>query len=69
MVDGGVDIRDALRQLHLWLGNEGVFGSEFIFMSCGDFDGAALGREAKAKSIFLPNYMNRWINLKKAFPI
>ena len=38
-------------------------------MSCGDFDGTALSREARAKEFFVPNYLKRWINLKKAFPI
>ena len=37
-------------------------------MSCGDFDGNHLGREAKRKQFFVPNYLRRWINLKKAFP-
>ena len=38
-------------------------------MSCGDFDGGALKREALEKDIFVPNYLKRWINIKKAFPI
>ena len=67
-VDAGVDITVAMKQLHVWLGQQGVFGSEFIFMSCGDFDGNHLGREAKRKQFFVPNYLRRWINLKKAFP-
>ena len=53
----------------MWLGEQGLFGSEFIFMSCGDFDGNTLAREAKEKKLFKPNYLKRWINLKKAFPI
>jgi inhibitor of KinA sporulation pathway (predicted exonuclease) len=48
-VDGGIDIADALKKVHVWLGEQGVFGSEFIFMSCGDFDGNTLKREAKEK--------------------
>ena len=38
-------------------------------MSCGDFDGNHLKRESKKKDINIPNYLRRWINLKKAFPI
>ena len=38
-------------------------------MSCGDFDGRALKREAQAKKIWIPNYLKRWINIKKAFPM
>ena len=38
-------------------------------MSCGDFDGNLLKREATEKKIEVPNYMKRWINLKKVWPI
>lgn len=37
-------------------------------MSCGDFDGNQMAREAIEKKISIPNYLQRWINLKKAFP-
>ena len=68
-VDGGIDITEALKQVHVFLGQEGLYASEFIFMSCGDFDGKTLAREAKAKQLFIPNYLKRWINLKKVFPM
>ena len=38
-------------------------------MSCGDFDARALKREAQYKNIWIPNYLKRWINIKKAFPM
>ena len=38
-------------------------------MSCGDFDGNQLKRESTAKNLTVPNYMKRWINLKKVFPM
>ena len=37
-------------------------------MSCGDFDGNHLKKEASRKNIRVPNFMKRWINLKKVFP-
>ena len=37
-------------------------------MSCGDFDGNLLKREAREKGFFVPSYMKRWINIKKVFP-
>ena len=67
-VDGGIDIKDAMNNCHAWLESEGMFQSEFVFMSCGDFDGNAINREAKIKNFNVPNYLKRWINLKKAFP-
>ena len=53
----------------MFLGSEGIFSTEFIFMSCGDFVGEHLAKEAKKKKLFLPNYLKRWINIKKAFPL
>ena len=38
-------------------------------MSCGDFDARALKREAQSKNIWIPNYLKRWINIKKVFPV
>ena len=58
-----------MKKLHNFLGKEGLFSSEFVFMSCGDFDGKTLKREATEKEFFVPNYLKRWINIKKAFPI
>ena len=64
-VDGGVSLQEALVQVHNFLYQEGVFGSEFVFLSCGDFDGGALKREAEKKDIYVPNYLKRWINIKR----
>ena len=63
-----MSIQEAIVQLHEWLRKEGVLGSEFAFLSCGDFDARALMREAKYKNFFVPNYLKRWINIKKVFP-
>jgi hypothetical protein len=38
-------------------------------MSCGDFDGNQMRREALFKRFNVPNYLKRWINLKKVFPV
>ena len=38
-------------------------------MSCGDFDGNQIRREALHKGLHVPNYLKRWINLKKVFPV
>ena len=50
-VDGGVDITVALQNAHEFLRSEGLFSSEFIFMSCGDFDGRTVSKEAKKKDL------------------
>jgi len=38
-------------------------------LSCGDYDANALMWEAKYKNFFVPSYLKRYINIKKAFPI
>lgn len=46
-----------------------MLGSEFVLMSCGDYDAKALRREAEHKGLFVANYMKQWINIKKVFPL
>ena len=53
---------------HEFLEKEGMFESEFVFLSCGDFDGRHMRREAEVKGLSVPSYLKRWINLKKVFP-
>ena len=55
-------------KMHFFLGSQAIFESEFVFVSCGDFHFHHLRREARHKRIFMPNYLQRWINIKKAFP-
>jgi len=55
--------------VHEFLKKNDLFKSEFVFMSCGDFDGHQLRREAIHKKIPVPNYLKRWINIKRVFPI
>lgn len=68
-VDGGIPLKEALGQVHTFLEGLGIFNHEFVFMSCGDFDGNQIRREAIHKKLHIPNYMKRWINLKKVFPV
>jgi len=55
--------------VHKFLDKNGIFKSEFAFLSCGDFDGHKLRAEALHKNIKVPNYLKRWINVKKVFPV
>jgi inhibitor of KinA sporulation pathway (predicted exonuclease)/RNA:NAD 2'-phosphotransferase (TPT1/KptA family) len=68
-VDNGVSIETALAMFHKFLENNNVLGSEFVVLSCGDFDAGALKKEAEFKDIFVPSYMKEWINIKKVFPL
>lgn len=68
-VDGGVRLHEAIGQVHQFLHKNKILHKEFIFMSCGDFDGNHLKKEATLKEMDIPSYMKRWINIKKAFPM
>jgi len=68
-VDAGIALEEAIPKVHEFLAKNGLFKSEFIFMSCGDFDGHKIRAEALHKNIKLPNYLKRWINLKRVFPL
>ena len=54
--------------MHQFLEKNELFKHEFVFLSCGDYDGRTIHKETKQKGIFLPEYFYRWINLKKVFP-
>lgn len=43
--------------------------TEFVLLSCGDFDAKAIKRESEYKKFFVPNYMKEFINVKKCFPL
>ena len=68
-VDNGVSIETALFLFHEFLRKNNVLKSEYVLMSCGDYDAKALRREADYKKLFVPNYMKEWINIKKVFPL
>lgn len=59
---------EALNQLHEFLEKNGILKEEFVLVSCGDYDGNQLKREFEFKNVFRPNYLKRWINLKKVCP-
>ena len=65
--EGNPTYEEVIPQLHDFLEKLGVFKHEFVFMSCGDFDGKQLKREAERKNMKLPSYLRRWINIKKTF--
>ena len=62
-------LQEAISQVHEFLAKTGVLGTEFVFLSCGDFDGNTIRREAVFKGFDLPSYLKRWINIKKVFPV
>jgi len=68
-VDKGVILQEALKQVHTFLKEKQIIGSEFVFASCGDFDGNQLKRESQHKNLNIANYYKRWINLKKVFEL
>jgi len=60
-------LQEAIGQVHHFLESKGILSTEFVFLSCGDFDGRTMKRESKHKQFEVPNYLKRWINIKKVF--
>ena len=48
--------------------NFGIMNHEFVILSNGDYPGIHLKREAVNKKTRIPNYLSRWVNIKKVFP-
>jgi 2'-phosphotransferase len=63
------NIYRCLQELHKKLLKSGVFSHEFVFVTSGDLEGSQLDREAQVKNYVAPNYFDRWINLRKVFPM
>merc|ERR1712113_664985 len=59
----------ALNKLHNIFLKEKIFESEFVFVSAGNVEGSQIFQECQFLEIETANYHNRWINLKKVFPI
>jgi len=66
--EGVPSFSEALNQLNEFLEKNGILKEEFVLVSCGDYDGNQLKRECEFKNVFRPNYLKRWINLKKVCP-
>ncbi|VDK72764.1 unnamed protein product [Litomosoides sigmodontis] len=65
---------DVLNAFNKWLIEANLINADhsmksfFTFITCGDWDlGVLLPNEANYRNLVLPDYFNRWINLKKAF--
>jgi inhibitor of KinA sporulation pathway (predicted exonuclease) len=59
----------ALDSLHTFFMKNRLFDSEFVFVSSGDVEGSQMFQESTFLNLEMANYHNRWINLKKVFPI
>eukprot|EP01017_Pseudomicrothorax_dubius_P022755 TRINITY_DN2457_c0_g2_i2.p1 TRINITY_DN2457_c0_g2~~TRINITY_DN2457_c0_g2_i2.p1 ORF type:complete len:463 (-),score=123.38 TRINITY_DN2457_c0_g2_i2:110-1498(-) len=67
-VDAGISIKEALNQLEGFLVKEGIIDKRFTFVTCGDWDlRTCLKGEATYKKLFVPEYLQRWINIKQIF--
>ena len=61
--------QQALHQLHGFLLENGVFQSEFAFVSSKDIEGCVIYNESTYKKVDVPNYLTRRICMHKVFPM
>jgi ERI1 exoribonuclease 3 len=66
-VDNGNILKDVIKDLDVFITN--IIGDKsFIFVTCGDWDlRQCLRTEAAIKDLDYPDYLNKWINIKKVF--
>ncbi|PAV70389.1 hypothetical protein WR25_06427 [Diploscapter pachys] len=68
MVDNGKTLSEVLEDFDFWLEENQIKQTNFTFVSCGDWDlQLALPSECQAKEIEMPEYLTKWINVKKAY--
>jgi inhibitor of KinA sporulation pathway (predicted exonuclease) len=66
-VDNGKLLEEVLKDLDSFL-KKTLGQKSFVFVTCGDWDlRQCLRTEAAFKEIEYPDYLNKWINVKKAF--
>jgi len=67
-VDKGNPLEETLYNLHLFLEENKIISSNFVFVTCGDWDlRNCLKKETRSKKIQYRNYLKNYINLKKVF--
>jgi inhibitor of KinA sporulation pathway (predicted exonuclease) len=66
-VDNGKLLEEVLKDLDIFL-KKTLADKSFMFVTCGDWDlRQCLKTESAFKEIEYPDYLNKWINVKKAF--
>jgi len=69
-VQNAKTLPEVIEELHKFLEEKGILQSSFCFLTCGDWDLAiCLRQETKKKEIAVNNYLKRWINIKKVYPM
>ncbi|MCO5551356.1 hypothetical protein L7F22_004857 [Adiantum nelumboides] len=64
-VDKGISLQEAIHRHDQWLEHKGIKGKKFAILIWGDWDCKfMLNKECKLKGLYMPEYFNRWINLK-----
>lgn len=69
-VDGQPDFETTLKLFESWMSNQGLLqdGVKFAFVTCGDWDlDKMLPHQSKSFEFQYPDYLKRWINIKKTF--
>jgi len=69
-VDGGAPFKAVVRDFNAWLAKNGLYGDNFIFVTCGDWDfRTAYPAQCKLSGVGVDGHCRRWLNLKAAFKV
>jgi inhibitor of KinA sporulation pathway (predicted exonuclease) len=67
-VDNGCTIQEAVKDYNKWLSDNGLFGSNFIIFTCGDWDLKEMyPLQCKISNMKLAHPFRKWINIKEPF--
>ena len=68
MVDDADEFSTVFQRFQTWFEAETVEGSNVAFITCGDWDlRTMLPGQCEVSGLEIPDYLRRWINVKKSF--
>lgn len=67
-VDKGVTFEEALKAYNKWLSEYGLYGDNFVIVTCGDWDiKTEFPVQCKRSGVKIPSHFKQWVNIKKEF--
>jgi ERI1 exoribonuclease 3 len=67
-VDKGISLEESFKLLFNFMKESGLDQKHHAFVTCGDWDFmTCIRNECKYKNIEYPDYLKRWVNIKKCF--
>lgn len=67
-VDKGISLEESFKLFETFMKETGIVEKNYVFVTCGDWDlMTCIRNECKYKNIEYPDYLKRWVNIKKCY--